>query len=42
MHQGAFPDAAQSSLAHDDVATLRLAMADLDETAGTPGDTGSC
>ena len=38
MQQGSFFDEDQRALAHDDVATLRLAMAGLDETAGTSDD----
>ena len=38
MQQGTAFDEAQRTLTHDDVATLRLAMAGLDETAGTGDD----
>ncbi|GAB4189261.1 MAG: hypothetical protein Tsb002_16150 [Wenzhouxiangellaceae bacterium] len=38
MQQGAFSDEDQRALGHDDVATLRLGMAGLDETQGTGDD----
>jgi hypothetical protein len=38
MQQGAYVDEDQRQLTHDDVATLRLAMSGLDETAGTGDD----
>ena len=38
MQQGSFFDEAQRTLTHDDVATLRYAMAGLDEMAGTADD----
>lgn len=38
MQQGTFTDEAQRTLAADDVATLRLAMAGLDEIEGTADD----
>ena len=38
MQQGSFNDEAQRTLVGDDVATLELAMAGLDETAGTSDD----
>ncbi len=38
MQQGSFSDEAQRTLAADDVATFRLAMAGLDEVAGTADD----
>ena len=38
MQQGTFNDEAQRELNHDDVATLRLGMAGLDETQGTGDD----
>ena len=38
MQQGTFLDEAQRTLNHDDVATLRYAMAGLDETTGTADD----
>ena len=38
MQQGTFNDEAQRSLGHDDVAGILLAMAGLDETAGTADD----
>ena len=38
MQQGQFIDEDQRALNHDDVATLRLGMAGLDETAGTADD----
>lgn len=38
MQQGTSFDEAQRTLTHDDVATLRIGMAGLDETAGTSDD----
>jgi len=38
MQQGTFPDEAQRTLNHDDVATLRFAMSGIDEIAGTADD----
>ena len=38
MQQGTGSDEAQRTLTHDDVATLRFALAGLDETAGTSDD----
>lgn len=38
MHQGTDYDEVQRSLSHDDVATLRLAMAGVDEVQGTSDD----
>ena len=38
QQEGTAFDEAQRTLTHDDVATLRLAMAGLDETAGTGDD----
>ena len=38
MQQGAFVDEDQRQLGHDDVATLRLGMAGVDEIQGTTDD----